>query len=243
MGNARIALVTGAGRRLGYTVCQALLVRGYHVVALYRSRTADLGQLEAAGAHTLAVDLAQPASVAAALAAVVRDYPRLDLLVNNASEFVADPDDGDDLAALAQRLFQINAIAPMTLMAGLSEPLRAPARNGDGHSGLIVNITDIFVDKPDPAFASYCASKAALSNLTLGYARKLAPEVRVNAIMPGPIQFLPEHTPAQREKVMAQTLLPREGGFDSVVTQLLALVDNDFITGALIPVDGGRRLA
>src|SRR5699024_12749878 len=110
-------------------------------------------------------------------------------------------------------------------------------------SMLIVILTDSFVEIPFPAFAAYCASKAALSNLTLSYARSLAPHVRVTAIMLGPIQFLPDHTEQQRASVLAETPLAREGGFGSVVLQLLALLDNDFMTGALIPVDGGRRLA
>ena len=71
----------------------------------------------------------------------------------------------------------------------------------------------------------------------------LAPEVRVNAIMPGPVCFLPDHTAEDQARVLSETLLAREGGFDCVVQQILALLDNHFMTGALIPVDGGRRLA
>lgn len=238
---APVAVVTGASRRLGFEIGKALLARGWRLYALHRSETPELEQLRNAGARCLAVDLADIDSVDSAIATILRENRRVGLLVNNASEFIPDAADAVTLAHQANRLFQIHATAPMQLMSGLGEALR---REGvSGSPALIVNLTDIFVEKPNPAFAAYCASKAALSNLTLSYARSLAPHVRVNAIMPGPIQFLPDHTEQQRATVMAETPLAREGGFGSVVLQLLALLDNDFMTGALIPVDGGRRLA
>ncbi|GGY85767.1 SDR family NAD(P)-dependent oxidoreductase [Marinobacter zhanjiangensis] len=237
-----VAVITGAGRRLGFYTCQALLDLGYRVFALYRTTTGEIDQLAARGATPVAVDLADPASVDQALVTIRTRTPEVHLLVNNASEFTADEEEEADLARQAARLFQINSIAPMMLMAGLSNCLRAGCTS-PAEPTLVVNITDIFVEKPNPTFAAYCASKAALSNLTLSYARSLAPEVRVNAIMPGPIGFLPDHTEEEQARVLSETLLAREGGFDSVVQQIIALLDNQFMTGALIPVDGGRRLA
>lgn len=242
MNHAPVAVITGAGRRLGFEISKALLKRGFRLFALYRSETDDIRELDQLGANILAADLANPDEVQRALDRVLEECTGVSLLVNNASEFTPDASDTLPLATQAARLFQINSIAPLMLMSGLSEAL-VRACKMTGQPSLVVNITDIFVEKPNPRFSAYCASKAALSNLTLSYARQLAPNVRVNAIMPGPIQFLPSHTDDQKAKVMAETLLPREGGFDSVVIQLLALLDNDFMTGALIPVDGGRRLA
>lgn len=239
---APVAVVTGAGRRLGFHTCQALLDRGFQVFALYRTATDEIGQLAERGASLLAVDLANPASVEQALDSIRAQTAEVHLLVNNASEFTADETEKDALAHQATRLFQVNSIAPMMLMAGLSDCLRAGCTSVTAPT-LVVNITDIFVEKPNPKYAAYCASKAALSNLTLSYARSLAPDVRVNAIMPGPIRFLPEHTEEEQASVLSETLLAREGGFDSVVQQIIALLDNQFMTGALIPVDGGRRLA
>ena len=210
--------------------------------ALYRSATDEIGQLTERGAIPLAMDLADPASIDQGLAYIRSQTAEVHLLVNNASEFTADEAGEEALARQAARLFQINSTAPMMLMAGLSECLRAGCTSPT-NATLVVNITDIFVEKPNPKFAAYCASKAALSNLTLSYARLLSPMVRVNAIMPGPIRFLPEHTEEDQATVLAETLLAREGGFDSVVQQIIALLDNQFMTGALIPVDGGRRLA
>lgn len=237
-----IAIVTGGARRLGYHISQSLLDRGYLVFVLYRSRTDDLERLEAQGAESIQIDLADPQNVEACISTLQLKAASVCLLVNNASEFYPDAANTFDLATQANRLFQINSVAPLMLMQGLEEQLKSAARE-QGSPSLVVNITDIFSERPNPRFSAYCASKAALSSLTLSYAGKLAPDVRVNAIMPGPIGFLPDHTEEQKRQVMSETLLAREGGFQSVVIQLLSLIDNDFITGAEIPVDGGRRLA
>lgn len=240
MAAQQVAVVTGGGRRLGFETAHALLDRGYQVIVVYRTRTAELAQLEEQGARCVQADLAAPGEVDSLIGTLAREE-RIDLLVNNASEFTPDPDGHQALAEATMRLYQINAAAPILLMAGLSEALQRAGT--DRAPSLIVNITDIFTETPNPRFASYCASKAALSNATLSYAQSLAPTVRVNAIMPGPIRFLPDHTDEQRESVINETLLAREGGFEAVITQLLAMVDNHFMTGALVPVDGGRRLA
>jgi dihydromonapterin reductase / dihydrofolate reductase len=241
MTQSPVAVVTGASRRLGFETCVALIERGYSVYALFRTDTTELELLRGKGARCLPVDLADALSVSKAIESIVEETDNIRLLVNNASEFLPDETEAGGLARQAARLFQINSIAPMQLMAGLASSLCREARQA-GRPSLIINITDIYTEKPNPKFASYCASKAALSNLTLSYAKLLAPHVRVNAIMPGPISFLPTHSEEHRAGVMTETLLPWEGGFNSVVIQLLAMLDNDFMTAALIPVDGGRRL-
>ncbi|WP_417531999.1 SDR family NAD(P)-dependent oxidoreductase [Marinobacter lipolyticus] len=242
MSTAPVAVITGAGRRLGYEVCLALVERGYRVFALYRTHTDEVSHLVDQGVTALQVDLADPDAVHSRIDDIARDTTRISLLVNNASTFETDAQDPGQRPDQAARLFQINSTAPMQLMYGFAPALEAAAR-ACGRPSLIVNITDIFTERPNPLYGAYCASKAALANLTLSYAALLAPDVRVNAIMPGPIGFLPRHTDSQKRQVLSETLLAREGGFHSVVMQLLALVDNDFITGAQIPVDGGRRLA
>lgn len=240
--SAPIAVVTGAGRRLGYDISQALLDRGYLLFALYRSRTKELEHLEKRGATTIKVNLADSQSVLECIDVISASTEEVNILVNNASEFTSDASENSVLADQATRLLQTNCISPMMLMHGLEDRLK---RAGDAQkrSSLVVNITDIFAERPDPRFSAYCASKASLNSLTLSYSAKLAPLVRVNAIMPGPIEFLPDHTDDHKNKVLSETLLGRKGGFHSVTLQVLALLDNDFITGAQIPIDGGRRLA
>ncbi|TBW54879.1 SDR family NAD(P)-dependent oxidoreductase [Marinobacter halodurans] len=235
------AVVTGAGRRLGYELSKALLTRDYQVFALYRTPTDDVDRLREDGASMIQVDLADRHSVHQAIERIRHTMP-LRVLINNASQFEENPEDADALADLAERLYRVNTLAPMQLIEGLADTMKA---SGSERAPLpvVINITDIFAENPNPRYAAYCATKAALANLTLSYAKSLAPAVRVNAIMPGPIRFLPRHTDDEKQEVLAETLLAREGGFESVVKQALALIDNDFMTGAMIPVDGGRRLA
>lgn len=237
-----VAVITGSGRRLGYDISLALIERGYRIFALYRTHTNEVDHLVSQGAVAHQVDLGNPDAVQELVDEILRDTASINLLVNNASEFETDASNSRQIPVQAARLFQVNSTAPLQLMHGLAPALEAAAR-ADGRPSLIVNITDIFTERPNPLYGAYCASKAALANLTLSYAALLAPHVRVNAIMPGPIGFMPRHTHSQKQQVLSETLLAREGGFHSVVMQLLALVDNDFITGAQIPVDGGRRLA
>lgn len=231
------AIVTGANRRLGLELSRALLGRGYQVLALHRSQTPELGELVSRGAVAYPVDLEDPRAVLATIATVRDRHPRLNLLINNASRFEPDPPDLSAKAVLHETLYRVNVVAPHLLIEGFKDRLAAA---GDG---LVVNITDIYAEKPNPRYSAYCSTKAALANLTLSLAQNLAPSVRVNAIMPGPIKFLPAHGPDEKEAVIDETLLGREGGFAPVVKMLLALIDNDFMTGAAVPVDGGRRLA
>lgn len=235
------AVVTGAGRRLGYELSKALLARDYQVFALYRTATDEVEELRERGASVIQTDLADHTSVQQAIERIRHTTP-LRVLINNASQFEENPQDPAALTELAERLYRVNAVAPMQLIEGLTETMTASSSER-APLPVVINITDIFAENPNPRYAAYCATKAALANLTLSYAKSLAPAVRVNAIMPGPIRFLPRHTDDEKQEVLDETLLAREGGFESVVKQAMALIDNDFMTGAMIPVDGGRRLA
>jgi dihydromonapterin reductase/dihydrofolate reductase len=106
----------------------------------------------------------------------------------------------------------------------------------------IIHITDIFADNPNYVFDGYCASKAAAQNLALSFAKRLAPKVKVNVIQPGPILFQEWHDPAARAAVLDETLLAAEGGAEAIGLAVEATLANDFQTGAIIAVDGGRRL-
>jgi len=104
----------------------------------------------------------------------------------------------------------------------------------------IIGITDIYVEKPNQRFASYCAAKAGLQNLCLSYSQRLAPNVRVNIIQPGPIQFLPVHSEAYRHKVLSQSLLKRELGYGAILEGIDYLHNAKAVTGSMLKIDGGR---
>ncbi|MDQ7072835.1 MAG: SDR family oxidoreductase [Gammaproteobacteria bacterium] len=107
----------------------------------------------------------------------------------------------------------------------------------------IIHITDINVENPTPEFDIYGTTKAGLHNLTLALAKKYAPAIKVNAVAPGPVLFTDQHSEATRKRMLAETPLAREGGAEPVYLAVKSLLDNPFITGVSLPVDGGRRLS
>ncbi len=232
-------LITGAGRRVGLHLARRLLQDGARVIAHYRSSGENLETLRAEGAQLVQGDLATVDGSLAVAEAVRAMTPALRAIVHNASAFSPTADDPREAASQFIQFFGIHMQAPWLLNTTLEPLLRASA----SHPADIVHITDIFAERPHPEFDLYCATKAGLENLSLSLARRLAPRIKVNSIRPGPILFMPSHTPEARAKVLAETPLGREGGPEPVYRALRALLDNDFITGAALPVDGGRHLA
>lgn len=235
MSQQPVAFITGAGRRFGYELAKSLLDEGYRVFAHYNSSRDGVAELEQLGAIGVQADLTNGAAIAELIASVQRQTERLDLLVNNASCFFDNQIVDDDPAALAA-VFEVHVQAPYLLIKGLQSQLR------NAKNGVVINITDIYTDSPSTDYIAYCAAKAGLANLTLSFAKALAPQVRVNGIQPGPILFLPEHDSEHRQKVLAETPLELEGGLEPMLQAVRFLRDNPFVTGEFIKVDGGRAL-
>lgn len=231
---AKTAFITGAGRRFGLALAHALLDDGYRVIAHYNTSKEGITELEQRGAVAVQANLADLQQVEQLISEVKQHTPQLDLLVNNASCFFDNSVIDSDLANLTTVL-NVHTAAPYLLIRDL-QPLLASA------NGSVVNITDIYVDSPSTNYVAYCAAKAGLASLTLAFAKQLAPAVRVNAIQPGPILFLPEHDSEHRQKVLAETPLKLEGGLEPMIATVRFLRDNPFITGESIKVDGGRAL-
>ena len=167
----------------------------------------------------------------------VHDFGRLDALVNNASAFYATPI-GSVTPAQWEELFASNARAPFFL-AQAAAPHLKHARGG------IVNIVDIYAERPLPGHPVYCMAKAALAMMTQALARELGPEIRVNGVAPGAVLW-PESGKAYADQVelVARTPLQRAGAPDDVATAVLFLLrDAKFTTGQILRIDGGRSLA
>lgn len=226
----RVALVTGAGVRVGLAVARDLARNGWTVAAHYRTHRPR------GFAVALPADLALPDGPARLAAAFRERFDRLDLLVNSASVFDRIPLDETDAAAFDAQM-DLNARAPLLLAKALLPTLR---RSG----GSIVNVADIGGGLvPWRGYAAYAASKAALVRLTECLALELAPRVRVNAVAPGTVLF-PEGVPAaERRRLAARIPLGRSGTPDDVCRAVRYLADAAFVTGATLPVDGGRHLA
>ena len=231
----KTALVTGAGRRFGFEVAKALIEDGYKVFAHYNSSKDGVDELSQLGAEPIQANFARQHDVKEMVTQIKKNSSKLDLLINNASCFF-DNDTVDNDSEALEAIFQVHNIAPYLLITGLQQQLS----NSD--NGLIINITDIYTDKPSTNYIAYCAAKAGLANMTQACAKALAPDVRVNAIQPGPILFLPEHDNEHKMQVLDETPLRVEGGLEPMIDTVRFLRDNPFLTGESIKVDGGRAL-
>jgi pteridine reductase len=238
------ALITGAAKRVGAAIARALHAADYDLALHYRDSRAEMdtlcAELEAARpASTLAIhaDLGDVARLGDIVEMCISRYGRLDALVNNASAFYATPL-GSVTPEQWNELFASNAQAPFFLAQAAAPHLK------DTHGG-IVNIVDIYAERPLAGYPVYCMAKAALQMMTLALARELAPAVRVNAIAPGAVlwpQVGKDYT--DRKYLIARTPLGRAGTPQDVASTVLFLLrDATFVTGQIIKVDGGRTLA
>ncbi len=235
MNTIKYAVITGAGRRFGYALAQTLLDEGYRIIAHYNTSKEGIEDLEERGATGIQADLSKPDQVANLIKEIQAITPTVDLLVNNASCFFDNDTVNQDVDHLSAVL-NVHIAAPYQLIQGLTPQLKAASPS------VVINITDIYTDSPAPDYLAYCAAKAGLANLTQGFAKTLAPEVRVNAIQPGPILFLPEHDVEHRNRVLAETPLNIEGGLEPMLQAVKFIQDNPYLTGSSIKVDGGRAL-
>jgi pteridine reductase len=226
----KVALVTGAGVRVGRAIAEDLAAHGWTVAAHWNAHRPPRGML------ALRADLSAPDGPDALARALRRELGRVDLLVNSAAVFDRAPLADTD-AALFDRQLDLNARAPLLLSRALAGPLRR-AR------GSIVNVADVGGGLvPWAGYAAYAASKAALVRITECLALELAPAVRVNAVAPGTVLW-PESYPAPLRRELAARIPLRRAGRPADVAQAVRfLAEAPFVTGVVLPVDGGRRLS
>ena len=241
---APVVLITGAARRVGAEIARAVHAAGARVALHYRSSgveaqalVAALNALRPESAICLQADLRDMAALQGLVRDSVECFSRLDGLVNNASSFFPTPLGEIDEAAWDD-LVGSNMRAPLFLSQAAAQALRA-------NRGAIVNITDIHAEWPLKNYPLYCAAKAGLLGLTRALALELAPEVRVNAVAPGPIVW-PENDAfdaGERAGIVRKTLLQRMGDPSDIArTVRFLLFDAPFVTGQVLNVDGGRSL-
>ena len=158
------------------------------------------------------------------------------MLINNAADFFPTPL-GEVVESEWDHLISLNLKAPFFLsqLVGTSMLKR-------GH-GKIVNIVDVAAARPWPQFLPYCASKAGLVSLTKGLAKALAPAVQVNAVAPGTMLSPPESSSYSQDLAIERSLLKKMGRPDDIAKAVTYFLENDFVTGTVLPVDGGRLLA
>jgi len=239
----KVALVTGAARRIGAAIASALHADGADVAIHYRGSAADASALADSlnaqrpdSAVTVQADLAQVGNLPDLVADVVAWHGRLDILVNNASTFYPTPP-GEITEDAWDDLVGSNLKAPLFLCQAAMAELRR-------QRGSIVNIVDIHARRPLRNHSVYGAAKAGLAMLTRALAKDFAPEIRVNGVAPGAILW-PEADMGEdtRAAILRQVPLTRTGDSGDIAGCVLYLVrDADYVTGQIIAVDGGRSI-
>ncbi|MDB5437641.1 MAG: short-chain dehydrogenase/reductase [Caulobacteraceae bacterium] len=236
------ALITGGGRRLGRALGLAAARAGYHLAIHHRGDTAEADETAALArdlgvrAQTFHAELTDPGAPAILVAAAAAALGEVTLLINSASEFKDDRIGALEEAELDHRL-AVNLQAPILLSDAFARQL------GKGRKGLIVNMIDQRVWRPNPLFFSYSLSKAGLWWVTQTMAQGLAPDIRVNAIGPGPTLASIHQTEADFEAEAKATPLQHPASPEEIAAALTYLIDASSVTGQMIAIDAGQHLA
>ncbi len=245
--STRVALVTGAGkRRIGNVVARTLASRGY-AIALHYNRSAEEAEatvvrLKEQGVHANAfqADLSREEDVDRLFHRISEQFARLDVLVNSAA--VWEPKPLQEVTADDVRhQFDVNALGTFLCCQRAGRIMAAQPTGG-----VIVTIGDWATARPYPGYAAYFPSKGAIPTMTRMLAVELAmrnPRIRVNCVQPGPVMLPDDLSPEERKQAVAGTLLKREGSPENVAHAVMFLVENDYVTGVCVPVDGGRTIA
>ena len=238
----QVAVVTGGGHRLGAAIVLALARAGCDVLINYRTAAdgaaATVAAAQRAGVRALAVqgDMVRATDVDRLLTATLDAYGRVDILVANAGVFRRTP---VDTLTEADWDAMLDGNLRTAFLSAHRFGLHMRAHGG----GAIVTLADVAAARPWADYVPYSVAKAGVVALTVGLAKALAPLVRVNAIAPGPVLMPDDFDPAHRQREVDRTLLRREGRAEHVADAVVALAANDYITGVVLPVDGGRSLA
>lgn len=236
-----VALVTGSAKRIGAAIARGLHAAGYNLVLHYRDSqlaaenlSAELNHQRANSAICIQANFDQIDSIKMLAEKTVAKWQRLDLLVNNASMFYSTPLSEASFQDW-NSLFNSNLQAPYFLIQALAAMLKKS-------KGSIINIADIYADKPLRNHSLYCMAKAGNVMMTKSLALELSPDVRVNGIAPGAILW-PEFPVHDTQKILDKIPMSQLGGSDEIVNLVLFLANQaHYITGQIINVDGGRTL-
>lgn len=241
----KVVLITGGAKRVGAAICRELHAHGAQLMIHYNTSIQEARALQAElnlqRANSVAIiqgDLLNTAVLPSLVGETVQHFGKLDVLINNASTYYP-TEIGHINEENWQDLMGSNLKAPMFLAQAAAAELRK-------NHGCIINITDMHIERPKKGYIIYSVAKAGLVTLTKSLAQELSPEVRVNAVAPGPVQW-PENNPqfdeVYRQRVISQTLLKRIGEPQDIAKAVKFLVvDAPFITGHVLAVDGGRSL-
>lgn len=241
----KVVLITGGAKRVGAAICRRLHASGANLMLHFRASAgearllqAELNHARAGSVALIQADLLDTAKLPSLIEQTVQTFGRLDGLVNNASSFFQTPI-GEITVPDWHDLIGTNLQAPLFLAQAAAPALRRA-------QGAIVNIADIHAERPLKNYVAYSVAKSGLIGLTRSLARELAPEVRVNAVAPGPVLWPDDESfdELSRQRIISHTPLKREGTPEDIAGAVYYLLaDAQYVTGETLHVDGGRHVA
>ena len=227
-------LITGASQRIGLHCAKRFLAEGFPVIASYRTMRSGVEELRELGATVVFADFTEEAGIRAFIEQLKATTDRLRAIVHNASAWLAELP-GNEVESFRQ-MVNIHMLAPYLINLHCADLLHrsTPAD--------IVHISDDVVRKGSSKHLAYCASKAGMDNLTLSFAARYAPRIKVNGIAPALIEFQPGDEADYKSKTLAKSAMGIEPGAEVVYQSLRFLLDNPYLTGSTLTVNGGRHL-
>ncbi len=236
---SNIALITGSSGKLGYRIALALAEKGCDCICHYHKNETDVfglvEKIESLGrkAYSVQADLRDADQIEKLFNLQVSPT----ILINSAAVFSRERI-GEITADSARNTFEVNTVAPLLLIKSFVTNLK----KSKGISGKVVNITDVGGSANWSQFSSYCASKAALISITKSLAKELAPKITVNAISPGYVDFSNLEEVANLADHISSIPMKRLAKAAEVISGILFVLENDYITGQIINIDGGRYI-
>lgn len=229
--------ITGVGRRAGLHLARVFLKRGIPVIGTYRNEYEILSELRDKGAELWQCDFNDELQLKKLTDAICSNYSSLRAIIHNASEWIADDADIPP-AEVMSRMINVHVSTPYQLNLAMSTLLQDSSHPYSD----IIHIGDYISSRGSKKHIAYAVSKAAQDNLTLSFAAKLAPKVKVNSIAPALMLFNEEDGDVYREKTIKKSLMQREGGLDELQHAIDYLLESTYVTGRILPLDGGRHL-
>lgn len=225
-------LITGAAQRVGLHCAKRLVEDGYQVIITCRQRRPEWDRAPLQGIEVMLADFSTLAGIEQFIAELHARQPRLRAIIHNASAWLDDEGGADAF----QAMFMLHMQAPMLINSACAALLDTT------DTADIIHLTDYSAQRGSARHTAYCATKAGLENLTLSFAKRLAPRIKVNAIAPALIMFNAEDDDAYRARTLAKSALGIEPGPEVVYQSIRYLMDNSYITGTSLTLNGGRHL-
>ena len=231
-------LITGVGKRLGLHLAQNFLIRGIPVIGTYRTQRDSIQELVNMGAKMYHCDFHDELEILNFTRSISQHHQGLRAIIHNASEWISDDHKDLTAAEIMHSMMQVHVTAPYQINLMLQELLLQSAHK---HTD-IIHIGDYITSRGSTKHIAYAASKAAQDNLTLSFAARLAPKVKVNSIAPALVLFKEDDDESYKEKALNKSLMQREAGLDEILHAVDYLMQSEYVTGRILPVDGGRHL-